>query len=374
MNISLLEATGFRNLRPLRFVPGPRFTVISGANGQGKTNLLEAIYVVAALRSFRSTTLAPCIAHGAVQAHVKAQVHAAGLDREYEVTIDHAGRHAKLDGKAVRPLSKYFGGLGAVMFAPQDLMLPRAAPSDRRDVLNRAVFHAQASYLGLMASYDKTLRSRNAVLRELQRGTLAPAAAANLLEVYDAQLAAFGAEVTAARFDYVARLAPRYTETFAAIMHVPQVAQVALIDQLGVIPAEALGDRRSRLAALLADRRRQDQARATTTAGPHRQDLHFRFGDHEAAQTASQGQLRAMALAWKIAELDHLTALHKGPPVLLLDDVSSELDAARNRYLFAYLAERTGQCFITTTDPNLIHTSGERLDVMTRDGSFERIV
>ncbi|MBK9072103.1 MAG: DNA replication/repair protein RecF [Myxococcales bacterium] len=371
MNIARLEAHNFRNLQPLSFTPGPRFTVISGQNGQGKTNLLEAIYVVAALRSFRTTKLADCIAHGQPAAKLAAQVHTGGLDRHYEVTLDEEGRHAKLDGKAARPLSKYFGGFNAVMFAPEDLLLPRASPSDRRDVLNRSVFHATPAYLGVMASYDKTLRSRNAVLRDRARGSTTHEAATRLLEVYDVQLAEFGAQLTQARFDHVRRLAARYPHNFAAIMRIDEASLVTLIDQFGPVADEPLEARRQRLIELLTQRRPQDLVRGTTTAGPHRQDLHFQFGGRDAATTASQGQLRAMALAWKVAELDDLRDRFGAPPVLLLDDVSSELDAARNAYLFEYLDGKVGQCFITTTDAKLIRLQGERYDVSTSHGRFQ---
>lgn len=371
MRITQLEATNFRNLHALRFTPGPRFTVISGNNGQGKTNLLEAIYVVAALRSFRTSKLTDCIAHGQTSARLFAHVHTEGLERDYEVTLGEAGRQARLDGKSVRPLSKYFGGLNAVMFAPEDLLLPKAAPSERRDVLNRSVFHANPGYLGAMSSYDKTLRSRNAVLRDHARGTLATAGANKLLDVYDAQLADFGAQVTAARFDHTEHLRAVYPDNFEAIMRIAARASVTLVDQFGPVPDESLADRRARLADLLAVRRGQDIGRATTTAGPHRQDLQFLFDDRQAASTASQGQLRAMALAWKIAELDHLRHLAGAPPILLLDDVSSELDADRNAYLFAYLATRVGQCFITTTDASLIRLEGARLDVVASSGLIE---
>src|SRR3982751_3104245 len=172
MHIEVLTAEGVRNLAPLTLTPRERFNVFVGNNGQGKTNLLEAIYAVAALRSFRTSRLADMIAFGAPEARIGARVVKQDLVRVYEVTLGPTGRRVLLDNKAARPLSRYFGGFNVVVFTPEDLGLPRGAPGDRRKFLDRGVFNFDASYLPLATDYEKDLKTRNSVLRQAGQGTL----------------------------------------------------------------------------------------------------------------------------------------------------------------------------------------------------------
>jgi DNA replication and repair protein RecF len=146
-----------RNLRPLQLEPRERFNVFAGDNGQGKTNLLEAIFVVAALRSFRTSKLADLIAFGGERAKLGARVVKDDLVRVYEVDIAAGSRKVALDGKAVRPLARYFGGFNVVVFTPEDLALARASPGDRRRFVDRSVFNLRPEYLGLAQDYERVL-------------------------------------------------------------------------------------------------------------------------------------------------------------------------------------------------------------------------
>src|SRR5262249_52372544 len=150
--------------------PRERFNVFTGDNGQGKTNLLEAIFVTAALRSFRTARLADLIAFDGERARLGARVSKDGLVRRYEVELAQGTRKVTLDGKAVRPLARYFGGFNVVVFTPEDLALPRAAPSDRRRFLDRGVFNLRPDYLTTAQDYERVLKSRNAVLRQAASG------------------------------------------------------------------------------------------------------------------------------------------------------------------------------------------------------------
>jgi DNA replication and repair protein RecF len=365
VRILALEAHGLRNLAPTALAPAPRFNVFVGDNGQGKTNLLEAIYVVAALRSFRTARLADLVQFGAATARLSAHVERDGLERRYELELEPRGRRVRLDGKAPRPLARYFGGFNVVLFAPEDLQLPRGAPADRRRFLDRAVFNRRADYMPLVQDYERVLRSRNALLRDAaERGPRA--GVEPLLDVYDEQLAELAARVVAARTALVAELAPRVAEAFGAIARARAEASVryVLAADLG---ADGTPDAAMYLARLRQTRAR-DLARGSTSIGPHRDDLLLRYGDHDAGGFASQGQLRALVLAWKTAELTLLTQVHGEPPILLLDDVSSELDAQRNSYLFDFLSECAGQCFITTTAARHVPLVGDRVDHEVHDG------
>jgi DNA replication and repair protein RecF len=356
VRIAALQAEGARNLRPLQLVPGPRFNVFAGDNGQGKTNLLEAVYIVSTLRSFRSARLADVIQREAPRARLGARVVKDGLERRYAVTIEPGHRTVTLDDKTPRPLARYFGSFNVVLFAPEDLQIARGAPAERRRFIDRAVFAWRPAFLELAQAYEKVLKNRNAVLRQAE-GELRRAA--DLLDVYDAQLAPLARQVYEERNRYLDALRPRLESTFAAITQAGW--SVGVTYDKGETPYEDLagGYARSRM---------RDLARGSTSFGPHRDDLVFRFASEEAAQYASQGQLRAIVLAWKIAELDLLRETHGDPPILLLDDVSSELDEHRNAYLFGYLAGQDMQCFITTTHAKHVRLTRDRLDHEVRDG------
>src|SRR5690606_25630084 len=291
-----------------------------------------AVYAACTLRSFRTRRLADLLAFGASSAYLAAEVDRAGSVRTYELTLEPASRKVRLDGKAVRPLSRYFGGFQVVLFAPEDLAVARASPGERRACLDRAVFQRTPEYLGEAQSYDKVLRTRNAVLRTLRERGTTSASAGGLLEVYDQQLAELAARRMARRAGLVAERRPRFQRAVEAIGRADRPAGLAYAPQ-GPGASEALGDEAAlagRMMQALASARPADLARAVTTVGPHRDDLELLLGDRPAAAFASQGQLRAMVLAWKIAEMEILAEAHGHVPILLLDDVSSELDPRRN--------------------------------------------
>ena len=359
MRIRQLAAEGVRNLGAFQLEPRERFNVFVGDNGQGKTNLLEAIYVVAALRSFRTSRLADLIAFGSQVAKIGARVVKEDLARSYEIEIAPGGRKVRLDGKTVRPLAKYFGGFNVVVFTPEDLGLPRGSPGERRRFLDRAVFNLRPDYLATVQGYEKVLKQRNAVLR--QASEMASMRVEEMLSVYDAQLVPLGVAIAAARRELLAQIAGEVAEAFRAITRTDHTASVryesAITDEL-------------RLAAQLREGRARDLGAQATQIGPHRDDLLFQLDDRDAGSFASQGQLRAIMLAWKTAELAVLSSAHGDSPILLLDDVSSELDPARNAYLFEHLALQAGQCFITTTHEGHVLLHRDRADYRIQNGQI----
>ncbi|HEX8111183.1 MAG TPA: DNA replication/repair protein RecF [Kofleriaceae bacterium] len=366
-----MVATGVRNLRPLQLEPRERFNVFSGDNGQGKTNLLEAIFVVAALRSFRTSKLSDLIAFGAERAQLGARVRKDDLVRVYEVEIAPGARKVALDGKPVRPLARYFGAFNVVVFTPEDLALPRGSPGDRRRFLDRGVFNLRPDYLATAQDYERVLKTRNTVLRQAGDGAIDRRRLEDLLAVYDQQLARLGAQVIAARQAFVGVVQDELAAAFTAITRTERRASVRY-----VIRAEAdrgasngAASEDAILAAIRAARVK-DLATRATQVGPHRDDLAFELDGREAGAYASQGQLRAIMLAWKTAELAVLARAHGDSPILLLDDVSSELDPQRNEYLFDHLAGLAGQCFITTTHPGHVLLRQHRADYCIAGGEI----
>lgn len=361
MIVRAVQVVGFRNLAAQTLEPSPHFNVLVGDNGQGKTNLLEAIYLAGTLRSFRTQHATEMVAWGETSARVATRVERRGLERLYEITLGHR-RVVKLDGKTPRTLGEYFGDFNVVLFAPEDLRVPRGSPSGRRRFLDRSVFNRDVTFLADAQSYARTLKSRNVLLKD-------GAPNADLLDVYDEHLARLGARMVAARRRYLEELLPRFVLAHRAITQGGEKA--GLEAELVYESAQATGDEAELRAAIAASRRR-DLARRQTSVGPHVDDVEFRLGGHAAKAFASQGQLRALVLAWKTAEMRLLTEVHGDAPVLLLDDVSSELDPQRNRFLFEFLRDLGSQCFVTTTHPQHVPMSENRIDFRVDAGQIGR--
>jgi DNA replication and repair protein RecF len=365
-----LKLRAVRNLGAIAIEPGARFNVFHGDNAQGKTSLLEAIYALCTLRSFRTHRLAELVSFGSERASLAATVERNGLSHHYELLVAPRGRSARVDGKVVRPLSRYFGQFTVVLFAPEDLLVPRGTPADRRRFLDRAVFNRAPGHLVHVQAYEKVLRSRNQVLKSHRERSGGPLR--DLLAVYDDQLARTGARLVAARKRYLDELRAGFQAAFVAIARTGAAADLrydaAWPEGAAGAAAAAEEEFAAGLRALLARSLSRDLARGITTVGPHRDDLQFILDGRPAAAYASQGQLRALVLAWKTAELLLLERTHGDPPVLLLDDVSSELDRSRNEYLFEFISNCPSQCFITTTHPGHILLSADRLDFAVRAG------
>ncbi len=344
-----LELQDFRNVERAELTPAPRTTVLVGRNGQGKTNLLEAVYLLCTLRPLRAARLADLVRFGASRAVVAGGFEGPGGLRRAAVEVEGGNRTAFLDGKPLAggaALADYFEGRAAVCFSPDDLLLVKGGPELRRRFLDRAAFNRWPAVLGEAREYLQALRARNAALRR---------AAPGVEESFRPPLARAGARLWRRRRELLAELAPRVAAAFAGISG--PGAPPAL---LGYRPAAGLRieggepELAGRLEEALAQRLARDRERGYTSAGPHADDLSLAVGEHGARPFASQGQQRALVLALKIGEIENLREALGRPPLLLLDDVSSELDPEKNRYLLEYLARLPGQAILTTTDRRLL--------------------
>ena len=336
----------------MAIAPHPRFNILEGQNGQGKTNVLEAIYLLGALRSFRETRTKGLIQWGADTAIVRGAVSCRGVERELGVELSTKGRRAVTDGKVVARLSDYFGHLHLVVFAPEDLALSKGGPSGRRRFLDRAIFQVVPSYFDEMRAYQKALKHRNELLRK-SSGSVDSV----VMESFDEELVRRGARIFHRRLTFLERFGPMVQSVFEDLTggaHHLGLRYDGLVS--GVDDEDRLRDAfREQLATSLA----VDKRRRYTTRETHVEDLVVTLDGHVARSHASQGQHRVVALALKISELRLAEASLDAPPVLLLDDVSSELDQTRNQQLMTHLDAGRGQVFITTTDRRWIHVSGE---------------
>jgi DNA replication and repair protein RecF len=342
-----LAIQDFRNIGAAEIAPSPRATILIGENGQGKTNLLEAIYLLATLKPLRAGRLAELVRFGAPRALVAGDFHGAGGLRRIAVEVDASGRRATVDGKPQDKLDNYFEGLAAVCFSPDDLSLVKQGPEGRRRFLDRAAFNRWPAVLGEARDYLRALRSRNAALR----GAV-PEVEASFRE----PLVRAGARLLLRRRELLRELTPRVAAAFAEISGPEAPPANVGYRGAGGLDLEAGGE--SELAAQLGEilerRLPRDLERGYTSAGPHMDDLLLGLDARGARLYASQGQQRAIVLALKVAEIENLRHALGRPPLLLLDDVSSELDPQKNRYLLEYLATLPAQAFLTATDRRLL--------------------
>ncbi len=346
MKLASLEIRDFRNLAVVELVPSARATVLVGENGQGKTNLLEAVYFLSTLKALRATRLQELLRFGTERAVVAGKFEGPGGLRTLGVQIADGARTAYLDGKAQDRFDDYFEGLAAVAFTPDDLLLVKAGPEGRRRFLDRAAFNRWPAVLGEAREYVRALRARNAALRR---------ASPEVEQSFRGPLARAGARLLLRRVALVAELAPRVEAAFREISG--PGAPGATLDYRaagGVKPEGSEAEVVERLAAVLEGRLARDQERGFTSVGPHADDATLTLGGKGARFYGSQGQQRALVLALKIAEIENLRAALGRPPLLLLDDVSSELDPAKNGFLLEYLRSLPGQAFLTTTDARLL--------------------
>ncbi|MEB3980872.1 DNA replication/repair protein RecF [Mycobacterium sp. 663a-19] len=322
-------------------------TVFVGPNGFGKTNLIEALWYSSTLGSHRVGTDAPLIRAGQPRAVISTIVVNEGRECAVDLEIA-AGRanKARLNRSPVRSTREVLGVLRAVLFAPEDLALVRGDPADRRRYLDDLATVRRPTVAGVRADYDKVLRQRTALLKSLSGARHRGARGAlDTLDVWDSRLAGHGAELMAARIDLVNQLAPEVEKAYQLLAPGSRVAAIgyrASVDGVGGPDPEFL---EAALLAALSERRDAELERGMCLVGPHRDDLELRLGDQPAKGFASHGESWSFAVALRLAAYELLRA-DGSEPVLLLDDVFAELDAARRRAL-ASVAEAAEQVLVT---------------------------
>ncbi len=333
----------------------PGATVLVGPNGFGKTNLVEALWYSSTLGSHRVATDAPLIRSGATRAVVSTIVVNEGreLAVDLEITAGRANK-VRLNRAPVRHAREVVGVLRAVLFAPEDLALVRGDPGERRRYLDELASVRRPRIAGVRADYDKVLRQRTALLKSapgaLHRGDRS---VLDTLDVWDSQLALHGAELMAARIDLVNQLAPEVEKAYQLLAPGTRTAAVAYRPKLeSPLGAENQGaaELHEALLAELARRRGAELERGVCLVGPHRDELELRLGDRPVKGFASHGESWSMALALRLASYELLRS-EGAEPVLLLDDVFAELDAARRRAL-AGVAASAEQVLITAAVPD----------------------
>jgi DNA replication and repair protein RecF len=330
-----LALRNYRNYARLDLEPGEGLNLFLGANGQGKTNLLESVALLALSSSPRARREAELVGPLAPEARVSGVVERAGAPSEIRVSVrldgERARRRIEVDGQPRRAVD--LPGLCRVtLFWPDDLDLVKAGPEHRRRLLNQMLVQMRPGYARCLSRYGRVVDQRNSLLKQVAAGE-APAAE---LEGWDVQLVDLGGELSSARREAVEALAPEAAANHAAISGG---------ERLEVSYSGPPDD----LAAALAAARWEDVRRGVSTVGPHRDDLLLRLDGREARAFASQGQQRTIVVSLKLAEAEVVTRFTGERPILLLDDVLSELDAGRRRALLERVGE-PGQVIVTAVE------------------------
>jgi DNA replication and repair protein RecF len=364
LTLDRLAVRDFRNLARVDAAFAPRLTVVSGNNGHGKTALLEAIYFAATSKSFRTARAPELVRHDERITSVRARFVETSptlppIAREQLAAIEVKKVSVRIDGNKPATLGEYATRSPVVVFHPQELELSLGAAGGRRLLLDRLALFRDPRSAEHRARYALALKSRQQLLRkeEIDEGAV---------EAFEQLAAKHGAALTRARRDAAEALEPALLDSFARIA-APGLVLTA------VYKAGGSDDEAEALAELQRHRLR-DAHRPTAGFGPHRDELELELAGHAARTVASQGQHRALTLALKAAETTAIARARGVQPILLLDDVSSELDRERTEALFVFLGQAVGQIVLTTTRPELIRAPGidasERTDLALENGAL----
>lgn len=341
-----LRLHDFRNVAQATFAPCSRLNVLYGENGQGKTNVLEAIYALCTTRSFRTSRPAELVRHGTEEgtaAVVRGTFLESGKPRDQSIALRKGVRVLRIDGARPSTLAEYAARTPVVVFSPQDVGLAMGSGSERRKLLDRVALYRAPVALADLDAYTRAMRERQRTLEI--RGE-----DARDLDSWEELIVRYGLAVMTAREEASTPLATAAEDAFARI-GTPGLK--LSIRYLATAPRDAAS-----YADELRRLRSRDRRRGSASIGPQRDDLEILLGDHAARAVASQGQHRAIVLALKTAELRVVGSSRDAQPILLLDDVSSELDRARTAALFRFLEGELGQIFLTTTRKEVVEEAG----------------
>lgn len=345
MHLAHLRLRDFRNYARLDADFSPGFHLLLGENARGKTNILEAIYLMATLRSFRGVGGAQMIRHGQTGYFVGGKAIGQSA-REIKMYWSMRERKISLDSQPVRKLTDYLGVLRVVVFCTEDLQLIKGTARARRRFMDLLLTQTHPTYLPLLQRYARALRSRNALLKQ----RIVDEAS---LDSFSRELVLLGEEIVKLRHQLAPRISPLARLAYRRISN--DAEELRLEYQPSV---------KKDFAIELAQLRQKERSYRSTLVGPHRDDVQLLLNERSAAQFGSEGQKRTLAIALKMAQAEYLTGIHGAPPVLLIDDVMGELDLKRRSGLLPLLErahQARGQVFMTCTEENWPRELGREL-------------
>ncbi|WP_017609420.1 DNA replication/repair protein RecF [Nocardiopsis xinjiangensis] len=377
MYVSHLQLADFRSYGEALLELSPGITVLVGANGQGKTNLVEALGYVATLSSHRVSSDTPLVRQGALRAIIRTKIvrDERSMVVDLELNPGKANRARINQSPAGRP-REVLGALRTVLFAPEDLALIKGDPGERRRFLDDLLVSRAPRMAGVRSDYERVLKQRNALLKSASGRMLARKGAPpdlSTLEVWDAHLAETGAELLAARLSLVEDLRPLVEEAYAGLTDSGGPARLSYRSSMDPDGPEPAPDREALAVALrsaMAETRDRELQRGVSLVGPHRDELGLSLGELPTKGYASQGESWSFALSLKLSAFGLLRA-DSDDPVLILDDVFAELDAERRRRL-AERVRDAEQVLVTAAVEDDIPRELEGARFVVREGDVDR--
>ncbi|MFT8424895.1 MAG: DNA replication/repair protein RecF [Liquorilactobacillus sp.] len=344
MYLKELTLKNFRNYYDISLEFSPQINILIGENAQGKTNLLEAIYVLAMARSHRTNNERELVNFTKEEASIQGTLERKLSKLKLELFLGKKGKKAKVNHLEQAKLSQYIGQMNVILFAPEDLALVKGAPAVRRKFIDMEFGQIDPHYLYNLSQYRVLLKQRNHYLKQLQ---LKQTKDLVLLEVLSDQIAAFGAEIIAKRITFLSELEKYAQDVQAQITEQKEELNFKYDTSVENIYEKDVKQLYVDLKKIYQNNQNKEIFQGSTLYGPHRDDVQFLINKKNVQIFGSQGQQRTTALAVKLAEIDLMKNETGEYPILLLDDVLSELDGARQTQLLRAIQERV-QTFLTT--------------------------
>ncbi|MBQ7116366.1 MAG: DNA replication/repair protein RecF [Clostridia bacterium] len=348
MIINSVNIKNFRNIADLSFTADNGVNVIYGENAQGKTNILEAIWLFTGCKSFRGAKDIELIKFDEEFAKINLDFSDNLREKKSQIIISDKKKNASLNGVSLRSTAELIGSFYAVIFSPVHLSLIKDGPSARRRFLDTALCQLKPSYAEHLAGFKKALIQRNALLKDIHLNSQLY----DILDTWDDQLARYSAAVIKERLNYISLLSDYSKIIYSGISENKEIFSVSYSRNEIINENFSVKDIYLNELEKIKEARKEDIIAKTTTIGPHRDDLEILINNVSARSFGSQGQQRSCALALKLGESEIIKKITGETPVALLDDVMSELDEKRQDYVLNHINDR--QVFLTCCDPSQV--------------------
>ncbi len=343
MYLDFIKMVNFRNYRQHQVYFHPAFNFLVGNNAQGKTNLIEAIYYLAVGKSHRTKTDRELIRWNSDFFYVRGDVKVGDSPKSIEIGVNKNGKIIRINGIELKKKEELLGNLSVVLFSPEELKLVKEGPSYRRKFIDEEIIQIKPSYFYILSNYNKILTQRNALLKEIGLRNRKK----DTLDVWDKQLAQYGAKMIFHRNAFTKKLSILSRLMHRKITSGGEELGIKYSSCIEIGDCQDLKEMEEQLLTNLKNKRDDDIKFGTSSFGPHREDLEISINGIDARKFGSQGQQRTAALSMKLSELELVKGETGEYPVLLLDDVMSELDPLRQTYLVENL--QNVQVFVTCT-------------------------
>ena len=350
MKIKSLKLLYFRNYLSANIESHPSLNVLVGNNANGKTNIIESIFCLALGKSYRTKSDSECIMFGETATAMSCVVNKHDKNLDIMLGINNKGKSAKIAGLKKTKLTDFVGELNVVLFSPEDLQIVKGSPALRREFINREFYQFSRVYHKYYLMYQHLLKQRNSYLKDMRKNPKDEMSLA-YLETITSQLAKVAIYITKERVSFVHEISALTYQNMLNISNGQETLKIkyksSVLESLNIIDVNDTNFTEENLVKVMMKKSFDDIMRGSTKIGPHQDDLEFYINDLDAKMYASQGQQRSIVLSLKLAEINYLKSKTGTYPVLLLDDVLSELDKNRQLKLLDAINENV-QTFITT--------------------------